>query len=144
MMHWRALWEEKSLVQADAGFWLVLALMILLFPLRFVAGVMLAALVHELGHILALCFMGGKIRCIRLHAGGARIEAAPLEPVQTALCALAGPGLGALTVLAWRWFPEMALAGMVQTVFNLIPIRPLDGGVAVRNICCKIREFRVQ
>ena len=131
-------------IETDGGFWLVLALMGLLFPVRFLAGVLMAALIHECGHILAIRLTGGQVLSIRLHGGGARIETAPMEPGREALCALAGPGLGAMTILAWRVFPELAMAGLVQTAFNLLPIYPLDGGRAVRNICCKILEFGVQ
>ena len=131
-------------IKAEAGFWLVLGLMVLLFPMRFLAGVLLAACVHELGHILAVRLTGGRVLGICLMAFGARIEAAPMEPGRAAVCALAGPAAGALCILAWRWFPELALAAMVQTGFNLIPIYPLDGGRAMRNICCKLRDFGVQ
>ena len=131
-------------VRTDAGFWLVLGLMVLLFPLRFLLGVLLAAFVHELGHILAVRLTGGRVLGIRLHACGARIEAAPMEPGRAAVCALAGPAAGAVCILACRWFPELALAALVQTGFNLIPIYPLDGGRALRNICCKLRNFGVQ
>lgn len=131
-------------IEADAGFWLVLAMALLLFPLRFLAGVLIAAAVHECGHLLAIRRTGGRVRRIGLHAGGVRIVTDPMEPGREALCALAGPAAGALTLLAWRVFPELALAGLVQTAFNLLPIYPLDGGRAVRNICCKIRDFRVQ
>ena len=131
-------------VEIEGGFWLVLALMLLLFPLRFLAGVLMAALVHECGHLLAIRLTGGQVLAVRLHGGGARIETTPMEPGQEVICALAGPGMGALTIFAWRVFPELALAGLAQTVFNLIPVYPLDGGRVVRNICCKIRDFRVQ
>ena len=145
MRHWPGMWGRRSVViETEAGFFLVLGLMALLFPLRFLAGVLLAAAVHELGHILAVRFMGGRIRSLRLHAFGARIEAAPMSYGRAALCALAGPAAGALTLLAWRSFPELALAGLVQTVFNLLPLPHLDGGTAARNICCKIRDFRIQ
>ena len=132
------------MVRTEAGFWIVLGLMVLLFPVRFLAGVLLAAVVHELGHLSAIRLTGGRVLSIWLHAGGARIETAPMEPGQAILCALAGPGAGALTVLAWRWFPELAVAGLVQTIFNLIPIYPLDGGQVARNICCKLRDLGVQ
>ena len=122
----------------------MLALMLLLFPLRVVAGIVLAALIHECGHLIAVRLTGGRVLAIRLRAGGARIETTPMEPGREALCALAGPGAGALTIFAWRFFPEMALAGLVQTVFNLLPIYPLDGGRVVRNICCKLRDLGVQ
>ena len=131
-------------ISADRGFFPVLALMLLLFPVRFLVGVLLAALIHELGHLLALKIAGGRVLSIRLRSFGARIEAAPMSPGRTALCALAGPAAGALTIFAWKSFPELALAGLVQTVFNLLPVYPLDGGRALRNICCKIRDFRIQ
>ena len=131
-------------MEADGGFFLVLALMLLLFPLGLLAGILLAALIHECGHLIAVRLTGGRVLAIRLHAGGARIETAPMEPGKAAVCALAGPGAGALTIFAWRFFPEMALAGLVQTVFNLLPIYPLDGGRVVRNICCKLRDLGVQ
>ena len=131
-------------ISADRGFFPVLALMLLLFPVRFLVGVLLAALIHELGHLLALKIAGGRVLSIRLRSFGARIEAAPMSPGRTALCALAGPAAGALTIFAYKTFPELALAGLVQTVFNLLPVYPLDGGRALRNICCKIRDFRIQ
>ena len=131
-------------ISADRGFFPVLALMLLLFPLRFFVGVLLAALIHELGHLLALKIAGGRVLSIRLRSFGAKIEAAPMSPGRSALCALAGPAAGALTIFAWKSFPELALAGLVQTVFNLLPVYPLDGGRALRNICCKIRDFRIQ
>ena len=131
-------------ISADRGFFPVLALMLLLFPVRFLVGVLLAALIHELGHLLALKIAGGRVLSIRLRSFGAKIEAAPMSPGRTALCALAGPAAGALTIFAYKTFPELALAGLVQTVFNLLPVYPLDGGRALSNICCKIRDFRIQ
>ena len=131
-------------ISADWGFFPVAALMLLLFPVRFLAGVLLAAFIHELGHILAVKLSGGRVLAIRLRSCGARIETAPMSPGWAAFCALAGPAAGALTIFAWKSYPELALAGLVQTVFNLIPVYPLDGGRALRNICCKIRDFRIQ
>lgn len=126
-------------IETEGGFWLVLAMMGLLFPVQVTAGVLLAAAVHECGHMLAIRLTGGKVRRLLLHAGGARLETAPMGPGQELLCALAGPVAGVLTVLLWRWFPELALAGLVQTVFNLLPVYPLDGGRAL--VCArKIRE----
>lgn len=134
-------------VETDGGFWLQLVLMLLLFPLRIVAGVLLAALIHECGHLIAIRLSGGAVQRIELRAGGARIVTGPMEPKEELICALAGPIAGLLTVFAWRAFRSLAAAGLVQTLFNLLPIYPLDGGRALRalrNICCKSRHFGVQ
>ena len=131
-------------IDTEGGFWIVLGLMVLLFPLRVTCGILLAAAIHELGHMTALVLCGGRVRRIRLRPGGARIYAAPLSPGRELLCILAGPAAGSLTLLAWQRFPELAAAGVVQTAFNLLPLPGLDGGRMVRNICCKLRRFGVQ
>ena len=136
--------QRSMVIETDGGFWIVLGLMVLLFPVRILAGILLAALIHEAGHILSLWLCGGRTHRIALRIGGAKIEAAPLSPGRELLCILAGPFAGALTVLAWRVFPELAVAGLLQTMFNLLPLPNLDGGRALRNICCKLRRFGVQ
>ena len=122
----------------------MLGLAVLLLPLRVLLGIILAAAVHELGHLTAMYFLGVPVLGFALHPGGARIEAGPMEPGEEIICALAGPVAGAVTIFAWKWFPVLALAGLVQTVFNLIPVYPLDGGRVARNICCKMRYLGVQ
>lgn len=126
------MWGRASVdIETEGGFWLVLAGMLLLFPAQITAGFLLAAAVHECGHILAIRRTGGRVRRLVLRGAGASLETDPMEPGQELLCALAGPAAGALTVAAWRGFPELALAGLVQTVFNLLPVYPLDGGRAL-------------
>ena len=122
----------------------MLGLAVLLLPLRVLLGIVLAATVHELGHLTAMYFLGVPVLGIVFRPSGARIEAGPMEPGTEILCALAGPVAGAVTIFAWKWFPELAVAGLVQTVFNLIPVYPLDGGRVARNICCKMRDLGVQ
>ncbi len=129
------------------SFYLLAALWLLLIPLRWVLGMVLTALIHELGHIAAIRLTRGTIHALELSAGGARIVTGPMEPGQELLCALAGPLAGGCVMLLWRCFPEAALAALMQTTFNLLPIYPLDGGRAIRaarNICCKREDFRVQ
>ena len=122
----------------------MLGLAVLLLPLRELLGIVLAAAVHELGHLTAMYFLGVPVLGIVFRPSGARIEAGPMEPGVEVICALAGPVAGAVTIFAWKWFPELAVAGLVQTVFNLIPVYPLDGGRVARNICCKMRDLGVQ
>ena len=124
-------------VRVEGGFWIVLGLAVLLLPLRVLLGIILAAAVHELGHLTAMYFLDVPVLGIVLRPGGARIEAGPMEPGEEIICALAGPVAGALVIFGWKWFPELAVAGLVQTVFNLIPIYPLDGGRVVRLVLDK-------
>ena len=131
-------------VRVDGGAWIVLGVGMLILPLQFLLGVLLAAMVHELGHLTAMYFTGVRMDGLVVHPFGARIEAGPMEPWTEIICALAGPLAGAVTIFAWKWFPELAVAGLVQTVFNLIPVYPLDGGRVARNICCKFRNLGVQ
>ena len=131
-------------VRVEGGAWIVLGLAVLLLPLRVLLGIVLAATIHELGHLAALYFLGVPVLGFVLRPGGARIEAGPMEPGTDVICALAGPVAGAVTIFTWKWFPELAVVGLIQTVFNLIPVYPLDGGRVARNICCKLRDLRVQ
>ena len=97
-------------------------------------GVLLAALVHEAGHILAIRVLGERIIGIRIGCFGAEITVMPMEHWQELLCALAGPVSGLLILPLFPWFPCTAAAALVQSLWNLLPVYPLDGGRILRSI----------
>ena len=104
------------------------AILLLLIPVRLLLAAVLSAFVHEMFHIAMLLIM--KIDIYGVHVGirGAKIETAPMAHRAELLCALAGP-LGGLMLLAlFRWMPVVALTGAVQSLYNLLPIYPTDGG----------------
>lgn len=134
-------------VRISGRAFLALSLWLLIVPVQWVAAAMASAWVHEAGHLIALWMCGIRVWDMEIDAFGARIRTAPLMPKEELFCALAGPFAGVLICLFWCVAPRMAICAALQTVFNLLPVYPLDGGRALRaarNICCKDGGFGVQ
>lgn len=121
----------RGRIRADDGFFFLMALLLLTLPLRWVLACFLAAMVHELGHALAVLLCGGRITGVMLSFRGARMDAAPLPVGAELVCVLAGPAASLLLLLLVRPFPRLALCGAVQGAYNLLPLGSLDGARAV-------------
>ena len=121
-------------VQATAGFYLMAAASVLILPLNVLLSFVLAASIHELCHILALFFFRNTVQEIHLSAFGAEIATGQLYPSQELICAAAGPVGSLLLTLFSKQMPLVALFGLCQGLFNLLPIYPMDGGRMVRSI----------
>jgi len=125
----------KGHVEISAGVCLVTAWFAAVNGWRLLGIVLNAVVVHELGHFLVLMGFGAKITGVRLSVFGAVLDAncAELSYGRELLSALAGPAANflyaaVLTILGG----EMAAgANLVLCAFNLLPVRPLDGGRAV-------------
>ena len=115
-------------MRIDFGICLIGALMVLVLPIQWLAAAVIAALVHEGCHLAVMKLLDVKVLGIRIGIGGASIHAAPMEPVEELLCALVGP-LGSIGLICLsRFFPRIAVCGLAQGLYNLLPIYPLDGG----------------
>ena len=104
------------------------AVLLLIFPVEWLLSWLLAALIHESCHLLAIRLLGGRCQRFRIGAAGAAIEIDPMVPWKETLCALAGPLGGAAAVLLFPLLPMVSVCGIIQTGVNLLPIYPLDGG----------------
>lgn len=135
------------------GVYLLLSLLILLVPLRWLVGATVSAVVHELFHIAAIRCFRIPIYSVRIGTCGAQIRTPPMLVIQELICALAGP-LGGLLLLALaKWFPVTALCAGFHSLYNLLPVYPQDGGRVLRcgakmllpekwaNLLCQLVEY---
>lgn len=97
--------------------------------------VLWAAAVHEAGHWCVLRLLGARVSGLRLTVFGAEMEASwpRLTYGGEFAAVLAGPAANLLCgmVLAAGKVWQAAGAHLVLCAFNLLPVRPLDGGRAL-------------
>lgn len=124
----------KPDIHFSPGFFLLLALLLLVIPVQWIGASMLAAVFHEMCHYFALRLLGGPPSSLQLAHAGARISLPEISRGRELLCALAGPMGGLLLLLLGRWLPRTAFCAGLQSLYNLLPIYPLDGGRAVQCI----------
>jgi Zn-dependent protease len=116
------------------------------------ALVIFALFIHEFGHLMAYRMMGqpwGRMIFLPF-LGAVAMPRLPFESQgQTVFAALMGPGISVLLSLACAlWIlhvsPESGLAiklGLVTAflnIFNLLPLEPLDGGIALRSMLSRM------
>lgn len=130
MRHIHFAW--KSYKMAKGASYLFLALTLLILPMRWLWAMLIAAVVHEMGHIVAVKAFGGKIHGFTCRWEGALIHASMDSRWKEVVSILAGPCAGAVLALFCRWIPRVAILAAVQTLFNFLPVYPLDGGRLIR------------
>ena len=126
------------MIHIQPSAFILMAALILLLPPDWLLAALLAAAVHELGHLAAIYIFGGHLESISIGGVGARIHTGPLENRTEFFCAAAGPAASLLLLCLCRYFPKIALCGLAQGMFNLIPVHPMDGG---RMLLCVLRRL---
>ena len=118
----------------------------LIFGWRFAAGFVALILVHELGHYIEARRQGLNPQLpvfIPFLGAYVAMKNAPFDPWRNLLVSAAGPFLGGLASLGlWlageandsRFLIALAYSGFFLNLFNLIPVRPFDGGFIWRSI----------
>ena len=108
----------------------------LLFGLKEAVTVLVAALLHELGHIAAAWGWGVPLRGLRLDLFGARMELGGRIPYRAELAVAAGGPLVSLLAASlafplgrvWGGAYLFAAVSLGLGLLNLLPVRGLDGG----------------
>ena len=123
---------NRATLSIKPEFLFILAVLLLLLPLQWVVAWFIAVFFHEACHYWALRLCRSPVYRVKLTIFGAYMETEALTGAKGCICALAGPLGGLLLLLVARWFPRLALCGLFQSAYNLLPIFPLDGGRALR------------
>ncbi len=118
--------------RVSGGFCILLALGLLLLPLRWLLAAGAAAFFHELCHFCAIVLCSRESVPVGLYSFGARLPLPPMSRGCELMCALAGPLGGLILLLFADVIPRVALCGAFQSVFNLLPVYPMDGGRALQ------------
>lgn len=115
-----------------------IAILLLIVPLRLLLAAGISAAVHELFHIFAIRLMGISVNSINFGVRGTEISTQPMTEKQELVCAMAGPAGGILLLPFYRWIPAISLCAFVQSLYNLLPLYPTDGGRVLR---CGVNLF---
>lgn len=93
---------------------------------------LLSALLHEMGHALALYAMKKPPAHITVSFSGMAMETPPLGYRDELLAAASGPAVSLLLGLFLPLWPKLGLYSVILGLFNLLPICGLDGGRILR------------
>ncbi len=110
--------------------WVAAAL--LLLPVRWLGAWLAAVTVHELGHFAMLRLLGLPVHSLRMDGVGAKMQTLFTSRGQELLCALAGPLAGFLMLGLADLFPRTAVCSVFLSLYNLLPVYPMDGGRCIR------------
>ncbi len=133
MMRWQCLQNNARLI-VKPSFYVFWAVFSLLDNEGILPIFVLAAMLHELGHIAAIYLCGGVVASLTLSAGGAVLRQASVLPSERLVAvSLAGPAAGVAAAWAACQFGWLTFAGanLLLSMFNCLPVLPLDGGCAL-------------
>ena len=137
---------RRRKVNISTGAILMAAVIYYLCDSKTIVAMLCAALAHELGHLIAMEFLGLRIKRFRIEAKGFCMDYCGYAgALGHAIAAAAGPVAGfiyALTAsrmgnrLGEDWLCLSAGMSVILSLFNLIPALPLDGGRILMSLSC--------
>ena len=131
----------KTKIWLKPNTYIYLALLLLLVPFPWLAAWLIAVIFHELCHWLSVRLCGGVVEWVTVAIGGANMQSSGLSDGRRLLCILSGPVGGLVLILLQRWIPRIAICSWLLSMYNLLPVLPLDGGRALQIILRKNEVF---
>ena len=125
--------RHSGLLQLEGTFCILLAMMFLVLPLRWLMAVIFAMGFHECCHFWMLRILGVEVYTLRLGVSGAAMETEPMTSGRELLAAIAGPLGSGVLVLLIPWAPRIGICGLIHCLYNLLPLFPMDGGRVLRS-----------
>lgn len=151
-------------VRVTPWFWITSAFLVwtdhLDYTLVGIAAVFISILVHELGHALAGRYYGGRSEIVLTFMGGYATRTVNPSRLGNILISAAGPAAG---LLLWsvfegtiHFFPQllrnvsdhgrvfviwMISINWAWSLFNLLPVYPLDGGQIAHQVIGRFRAY---
>lgn len=139
---------KKRSFNISTGAVILISLLYFFLGFKLLSALITAVLVHEMGHVAALKLLGADVVLLRFDVGGLCMTCVGLK---NRLCEfislLAGPLLGGVFALFSSYCGNMLNSeflltasgfSFILTVYNLLPILPLDGGRMLKCLLEKI------
>ena len=133
----------KNIVIVKSNFYIYLTVLLLIIPLQWLVSWIVAIVFHELCHYITVKVCKGTIESVGISFGGVEMRCADLSNLCRFIAILSGPFGGFLLICLGRWFPCLALCSFFLSLYNLLPILPLDGGQALQIVLKSKKIFDV-
>ncbi len=119
-------------IAVDPITYVYFALLLMFIPIRWLIAWVIAVLFHEFCHLIAVKLCGGNVLGVSIGVGGINMVCDALSRRCRFISVLCGPLGGLLLLLLSRYIPRIAICSWILSVYNLLPLLPLDGGRALR------------
>lgn len=120
---------RRAFVTVRPEVYCVFCICLLLLPLKLILVWLVSVFVHEIFHYGAIVLTGGQVGHISIGLSGIKMQTSSMNYWQELLCAAAGPVGGILLFIFFlKKLPMLAVFSFIHSLYNLIPLYPLDGG----------------
>lgn len=140
------------MIDVSSGFILVITLFFYFDREGLLMHALAVFIIHEAAHMLTLRLLGARIRCVKLTALGAEIEACDRQRLsyrKEAVCAAAGPVANIAAAFLFSLAGKVtgcedlyitAGISLIAGLFNLLPAIGLDGGRMLWFLLCAAKD----